>query len=86
MWSQAKIEALVKESSNYRPATQEEKEQFFVKLEQQLPMRDELLEILNSRERITLFVDRFDPAHYCFQLQNHESAYLVSDSYFTMLE
>ncbi len=49
-------------------------------------MSEELLEILNSRERITLFVDRFDPAHYCFQLQNHESAYLVSDSYFTMLE
>ncbi len=63
-----------------------EKEQFFVKLEQQLPMSDELLEILNNRERITLFVDRFDPAHYCFQLQNHESSYLVSDSYFTMLE
>ena len=49
-------------------------------------MSDELLEILNSRERITLFVDRFDPAHYCFQLQNHESSYIVSDSYFAMLE
>ncbi|MGE7952523.1 hypothetical protein [Lysinibacillus xylanilyticus] len=57
-----------------------EKEQFFVKLEQLLPM------ILNSRERITLIVDRFDPAHYCFQLQNQESSYIESDSYFAMLE
>lgn len=31
--------------------------------------------ILNSRERITLFVDRFHSAHYCFQLQNQESSY-----------
>ncbi|MFJ7916942.1 hypothetical protein [Lysinibacillus sp. NPDC096382] len=35
------IEAL-KKSPSQRLATQEEREQFFVKLEQQLPMRDEL--------------------------------------------
>lgn len=86
MLSQAEIEALLKKTPIQRLATQEEREQFFVKLEQQLPMRNELAEILNNRERLKLFVNSSNTSHYSFQLEHHEGSYIFSDSYFVRLD
>ncbi|MEY9971379.1 hypothetical protein ABH966_001752 [Lysinibacillus sp. RC46] len=86
MLSQAKIEALLKKSPIQRLATQEEREQFFVKLEQQLPMRNELAGILNNRKRLKLFVNISNTSHYSFQLEHHEASYILSDSYFVRLD
>ncbi|MEY9976832.1 hypothetical protein [Lysinibacillus sp. RC79] len=86
MLSQAKIESLLKKSPIQRLATHEEKEQFFVKLEQQLPMSDELAKILNNREHLKLFVNSSNTAHYSFQLELQEGSYIYSDSYFVRLD
>lgn len=86
MLTQAKVEALLKKSPIQCLATQEEKEQFFVKLEQYLPMRNELAEILNNRERLKLFVNSSNTSHYSLQLEHHEGSYILSDSYFVRLD
>lgn len=43
MLLQAQIDAILKQKSNYRPTSKEEKELFFDKLKQQVPKSDELV-------------------------------------------
>ncbi|MFJ6210839.1 hypothetical protein [Lysinibacillus sp. NPDC092081] len=86
MLSQAKMESLLKKSPIQRLATHEEKEQFFGKLEQHLPMSNELAKILDNREQLKLFVNSTNIAHYSFQLEQHEGSYICSDSCFVRLD
>ncbi|AVK85658.1 hypothetical protein C3943_20060 [Lysinibacillus sp. B2A1] len=84
--SQAQIDARLKQNSNYRVASQEEKELFFVKLEQQAPKSDDLVSILNNREQLQVFVDISNPTNYRFQLEHSEGSYRLTNSFFAMLE
>lgn len=86
MLSREEIEALLKQPQTKRPATQMEKEQFFVKLAQQLLKSEELAKILTNRELLQLFVDVENDNHYSFQLKCLDDPYTVNDSYFVRLE
>ncbi|QDQ02501.1 hypothetical protein FOH38_19665 [Lysinibacillus fusiformis] len=86
MLSKEAIAALLKQPQTKRPATQIEKEQFFLKLGQQLSKREELAIILTNREQLQLFVDVENDNHYSFQLKCLDDPYTVNDSYFVKLE
>lgn len=86
MLSQAQIDAILKQKTNYRPASKEEKELFLVKLEQQVPKSDDLVSILNNREQLQVFVDISNPTIYRFQLEHSEGSYRLTNSFFAMLE
>ncbi|MFJ7732482.1 hypothetical protein ACIQXF_11360 [Lysinibacillus sp. NPDC097231] len=86
MLSHVQIDALLKQNSKYRPASQEEKELFFDKLEQQYPKSDELVSILNNREQLQICVDMSNPTNYRFQLEHSEGSYRLTNSFFAMLE
>ena len=86
MFSRKEVETLLKQPQTKRSATQVEKEQFFLKLAQQLPMSKELAEILTKREQLQLFVDVENDNHDSFQLKCLDNPYSVKDSYFVRLE
>ncbi|MGG2080918.1 hypothetical protein [Lysinibacillus pakistanensis] len=86
MLSQAQIDAILKQKSNERPASKEEKELFFDKLKQQVPKSDELVSILNNREQLQVFVDISNPTSFRLQLEHSEGSYRLTNSFFAMLE
>ncbi len=86
MLSREKVEALLKQPQTKRPATQKEKEQFFLKFAQQLPLSEELAEILTKHEQLQLFVDVENDHHDSFQLKCLDDPYTVKDSYCVKLE
>lgn len=86
MLSQAQIDAILKQNSNFRPASPDEKDLFFDKLEQQVPKSDELISILTNREQLQVFVDISNPTNYRFQLEHSEGSYRLTNSFFAMLE
>lgn len=86
MLSQAQIDAILKQKSNDRPTSKEEKELFFDKLKQQVPKSDELVSILNNREQLQVFVDISNPTSFRLQLEYSEGSYRLTNSFFAMLE